>query len=284
MKSRTLIFAPHTSGVERTWFFTMRGLTWSTLLFLVLPILVIIPLSFSDNSLLVYPIQRVSLRWYHNLFTSEAWVRAARNSFIISPLATLLATILGTLAALGLNKANFKGKGLLLGVLISPMIVPVIVTGVGMYLLFAKVGLAGTYTGLILGHTVIAAPFVVVTVNATLSGFNYNLVRASLSLGASPFKTFFGITLPIIAPGIISGALFAFATSFDDVVLTLFLAAPKNGTLPLQMFIGIRENINPTIAALATILIVFSSLLLLTMEWLRSRSAARQTASKDVGE
>jgi putative spermidine/putrescine transport system permease protein len=279
MKSSVARFAPYTSSVEIAWYYFLRSTNVLILLFLVLPILVIIPLSFNDNTFLVYPIHRFSLRWYENLFTSVDWVRAGRNSFIVAPLATLCATVLGTLAALGLNKATFKGKGILIGVLISPMIVPVIVTAVGMYLLFARWGLTGSYIGLILGHTAIAAPFVVVTVNATLAGFNHNYVRASLSLGASPVKTFFAITLPIIAPGVISGALFAFATSFDDVVVTLFLAGPTQGTLPLQMFIGIRENITPTIAALATILIVFSSLLLVTLELLRARSASRQTAA-----
>jgi putative spermidine/putrescine transport system permease protein len=279
MKSSVARFAPYTSSVEIAWYYFLRSTNVLILLFLVLPILVIIPLSFNDNTFLVYPIHRFSLRWYENLFTSVDWVRAGRNSFIVAPLATLCATVLGTLAALGLNKATFKGKGILIGVLISPMIVPVIVTAVGMYLLFARWGLTGSYIGLILGHTAIAAPFVVVTVNATLAGFNHNYVRASLSLGASPVKTFFAITLPIIAPGVISGALFAFATSFDDVVVTLFLAGPTQGRWHLQMFIGIRENITPTIAALATILIVFSSLLLVTLELLRARSASRQTAA-----
>lgn len=279
MKANVTRFAPYVSPIEIAWHYLLRFSNVLILLFLVLPILVIIPLSFNENTFLVYPIHRFSLRWYQNLFTSVEWLRAGRNSFIVAPLTTLLSTVLGTLAALGLNRASFKGKGLLIGVLISPMIVPVIVTAVGMYLLFARWGLAGSYVGLILGHTAIAAPFVVITVNATLAGFNHNYVRASLSLGASPLRTFFAVTLPIIAPGVISGALFAFATSFDDVVVTLFLAGPTQGTLPLQMFIGIRENITPTIAALATILIVFSSLLLLTMEWLRARSAARQVSA-----
>ncbi|MGF6697226.1 putative spermidine/putrescine transport system permease protein [Paraburkholderia sp. MM5496-R1] len=279
MKTTVLRFAPYTSAPEIAWHYVLRSTNVMILLFLVLPILVIIPLSFTDNTFLIYPIHKFSFKWYHNLFTSIDWLRAGKNSFIVTPLATILATVLGTLAALGLNKATFKGKGALIGILISPMIVPVIVTAVGMYLFFAKWGLAGSYLGLILGHTAIAAPFVVVTVNATLAGFNQNYVRASLSLGASPVTTFFSVTLPIIAPGVISGALFAFATSLDDVVITMFIAGPTQGTLPLQMFIGLRENITPTIAALATILIVFSSLLLVTMEWLRSRSAARQIAT-----
>lgn len=279
MKKIVPTFAPFVSLPEKLWYFAARLLNTSTLVFLMLPVLVIVPLSFSDNTLLLYPIEKYSLRWYENLLGSEDWTRAARNSFIIAPMATLVATVLGTLAAMGLNKADFRGKGLLMSLLISPMVAPLIVVGVGMYLFYAKVGLANTYTGLVLGHAALGAPFVVITVNATLQNFNHNLVRASLSLGASPIRTFFQVTLPIIAPGVVSGALFAFATSLDDVVITLFVAGPQQGTLPLQMFVGIRENISPTIAALATLLIVFSTLLLLTMEWLRGRSASRQQAA-----
>lgn len=274
MKNFLPTFAPYQSFSERAWFFVLRGFNALTLLFLVLPIVVIVPLSFSDSSFLSYPIPDVSLRWYRNLFESEEWMRAAQNSFIVAPAATLLATVLGTLAAVGLNKAEFRGKGLVMAVLISPMVVPVVVVGVGVYIFFVQIGLSETYTGLILAHAALGAPFVVTTVSATLQGFNHNLVRASLSLGASPLTTFFRITLPVIAPGLISGALFAFATSFDEVVITLFLAGPNQSTLPRQMFSGIRENISPTIAALATILIVFSTGLLLALEWLRARNKA----------
>lgn len=267
-------FPPYVSLTERIWFFFSRGFNLLVLLFLLLPILVIIPLSFSDSTFLVYPIHGFSLRWYQNLVQSQEWVSAAKNSFIVAPSATVLATILGTLAAVGLNKADFRGKGLLMAVLISPMVVPVVVVGVGVYLFFAQIGLSDSYTGLILAHAALGAPFVVTTVLATLQGFNQNLVRASLSLGANPLTTFFRITLPVIAPGLISGALFAFATSFDDVVVTLFVAGPGQATLPRQMFTGIKENISPTIAALATILIVFSTCLLLVLEWIRGRNKA----------
>ncbi|MEO6918054.1 MAG: ABC transporter permease [Collimonas sp.] len=267
-------FPPYVSLTERVWFYFSRGFNLLVLLFLLLPILVIIPLSFSDSTFLVYPIHGFSMRWYQNLVQSEEWVSAAKNSFIVAPLATVLATILGTLAAVGLNKADFRGKGLLMAVLISPMVVPVVVVGVGVYLFFAQIGLSDSYTGLILAHAALGAPFVVTTVLATLQGFNQNLVRASLSLGANPLSTFFRITLPVIAPGLISGALFAFATSFDDVVVTLFVAGPGQATLPRQMFTGIKENISPTIAALATILIVFSTCLLLVLEWIRGRNKA----------
>lgn len=256
------------------WFCFSRGFNLLALTFLVLPILVIIPLSFSDSSFLAYPIPGFSLRWYDNLFHSKEWISAAKNSFIVAPMATLIATVLGTLAAVGLNKSDFRGRGLLMAILISPMVVPVVVVGVGVYLFFAQIGLSETYLGLILVHAALGAPFVVTTVSATLQGFNQNLVRASLSLGAGPLHTFFRITLPVIAPGLISGALFAFAISFDEVVVTLFLAGPSQSTLPRQMFTGIRDNISPTIAALATILIIFSTGLLLVLEWLRGRNKA----------
>lgn len=274
MKTPLPLFPPYLSFAERCWFFTLRGLNALVLLFLMVPVLAIIPLSLSDSTFLAYPMQGLSLRWYQNLIGSEEWLRAARNSFIVAPLATLLATVLGTLAAVGLNKADFPGKGVLMAVLIAPMVVPVVVVGVGVYLLFAQIGLTDTYTGLVLVHAALGAPFVVTTVSATLQGFNHNLVRASLSMGAPPLTTFFRVTLPVIAPGLISGALFAFATSFDEVVITKFLAGPGQATLPHQMFTGIRENISPTIAALATILIVFSTCLLLTLEWLRGRNKA----------
>jgi putative spermidine/putrescine transport system permease protein len=273
MKSLPL-FPPYVSFAERAWFFVFRGFNLLALAFLVLPILVIIPLSFSSSQFLVYPIPGFSLRWYDNLIHSDAWIRAAKNSFIVAPLATLIATVLGTLAAVGLNKADFLGKGLLMAILISPMVVPVVVIGVGVYLFFAPLGLSDSYTGLILSHVALGAPFVVITVLATLQGFNHNLVRASLSLGAGPLRTFFRVTLPVIAPGLIAGALFAFATSFDEVVITMFLAGPSQATLPRQMFAGIRENVDPTIAALATLLMVFSTCLLLALEWVRGRNKA----------
>lgn len=268
-------FIPYTTPSERVWYYTLRTFCVLMLLFLLLPVLVIIPLSFNQSSLLLYPIESYSLHWYDTLFHSDEWIRAAKNSFIVSPSATVIATILGTLAAAGLHRTKFRGKGLLMAVLISPMIVPLVVTGLGIYLFLSPFGLANSYTGLILAHAALGAPFVVTTVSATLQGFDMNLLRASYSLGANPFRTFFRITLPIISPGVIAGALFAFATSFDEIVVTLFLAGPTQTTLPRQMFTGLRENISPVIAAVATILIVFSTTLLLFLEWLRGRAAAK---------
>ena len=271
------MLSPYMSPVERAWYYGLRLLCALVLLFLVLPILVIVPLSFNSGTFLIYPMQGFSLRWYEDFFGSAGWMRALKNSMIIAPAATVLAMVLGTLAAIGLTRADFRGKALIMSLLISPMVVPVVIVGVASYLFFAPLGLANGYLSLIVVHAVLGVPFVIITVSATLQGFNYNLVRAAASLGASPITAFRRVTLPLIAPGVISGALFAFATSFDEVVVTLFLAGPEQVTLPRQMFSGIRENLSPTIAAAATLLIGFSVLLLLTLEWLRGRSEKLRT-------
>lgn len=271
------MLSPYMSPIERIWFYSLRILCGLVLLFLVLPLLVIIPLSFNDGSFLVYPIDSFSLRWYADFFGSDAWMRSLKNSLIVAPAATLLAMVLGTLASIGLTRCEFRGKALVMGLLISPMVVPVVIVGVGCYLFFAPLGLGSSLLGLILVHAALGVPFVIITVSATLQGFNHNLVRAAASMGADPVTTFFRVTLPLIAPGVISGALFAFATSFDEVVVTLFLAGPEQATLPRQMFSGIRENLSPTIAAAATLLIGFSVALLLTLEWLRGRSERLRT-------
>jgi putative spermidine/putrescine transport system permease protein len=274
---RTLlpVFPAYATPLDKLGWWALRIACVGVLAFLLVPIIVIVPLSFADSSFLVYPIPGWSLRWYQNLFTSEDWIRAARNSFIVAPLATVIATVLGTLAAVGLVRTDFAFKGALMSLLIAPMVVPIVVVGVATYLFFAPLGLVDSYAGLIIVHAALGAPFVLTTVLATLQGFNHNLVRASLSLGANPLISFFRVTLPVIAPGVISGALFAFATSFDEVVVTLFLAGPEQVTLPRQMFTGIRENITPTIAAVATLLILFTTSLLLVLEWLRGRREVR---------
>lgn len=265
------VFPRYATLADKAGWWLLRAACVATLAFLLAPVLVMVPLSFSDSSFLTYPIPGWSLKWYRNLLESPEWVRAAKNSFIVAPAATVIATALGTLAAVGLSRTNFRFKSLLMGILIAPMVVPIVVVGVATYLYFAPLGLTDSYIGLIAVHAALGAPFVLTTVLATLSGFNHNLVRASLSLGETPVNTFFRITLPVIAPGVISGALFAFATSFDEVVVTLFLAGAEQATLPRQMFTGIRENISPTIAAVATLLILFTTTLLLLLEWLRGR-------------
>ncbi|WP_029009907.1 ABC transporter permease [Azospirillum halopraeferens] len=263
--------APRTAGqrIARAVTVTAAALV---LVFLMAPILAIMPLSFSSGSYLTYPLPGLSLRWYEDFLGSERWMRSLWNSMVIGVAATVLSMVLGTLAALGLAQWKSRLKPLVLAVVLSPMVVPVVITAVGVYFFFAPLGLTGNFAGLILAHTALATPFVVITVSATLQGFDTNLSRAAASLGAPPLLAFRRVTLPLIAPGMASGALFAFATSFDEVVVVLFMAGPEQRTLPREMFSGIRENISPTITAAAVLLTLFSVLLLATLEWLRRRS------------
>ncbi len=263
---------PYASPLEKIWYYALRIVCILVLIGLVIPVMAIIPVSFTSDTMLTYPMPGVSLRWYKEFFNSVMWTLSMKNSFIIAGATTVLATVLGTLAALGLTMTNLPCKGLITGIMILPMVVPIVITAVGMYFLFAQLGLANTHAGMIFAHTALATPFVVITVTATLQGFNRNQVRAGASLGASPATVFFKITLPQILPGVISGALFAFVTSFDDVVVALFIAGPEQYTLPRQMFAGIREKYNPTIAAVAAMMVVISVLLLVTVELLRRRN------------
>lgn len=246
--------------------------TVATLVFLTAPLLVIVPLSFNAGSFLSFPMPGWSLRWYQELWHEEIWWRAFANSLIVGFGATAIATVLGTLAALGLANARFRGKDLLTALLISPLIVPLIIVAAGSYFFFIPFGLTGSLLGLILVHAALGAPFVLITVSATLVGFDRDLARAGAGLGAPPPVVFWKVTMPLIAPGMVSGALFAFITSFDELVVAMFLTGPGQRTLPRQMFDGIRENLSSTILAVATILIVISVLLLTAVELLRRRS------------
>jgi putative spermidine/putrescine transport system permease protein len=240
--------------------------------FLILPIVIIVPLSFSSGSFLSFPLPGLSLRWYQELFGSAPWQLSLRNSLVVASAVTIAATVLGTLAALGLTRARLPGHTLLMGLIVSPVVVPLVIVAVGVYFAYAPFGLTGSLVGLTLAHTALAAPFVVITVSATLQGFDRNQARAGASLGASPTVVFFRIVLPLILPGVISGALFAFITSFDEVVVALFLTGPAERTLPRQMFTGMREYISPVITAAASLLILLSVLLLTALELLRRRS------------
>lgn len=261
----------HATAEDRFWYYASRALCFAVLAFLVLPVLVIIPMSFTSGNLLAFPLPGLSLRWYASLLEGDAWIDAARNSVVIGLASTALALVLGTLAATGLARMNSALKPLIIGLVMSPVLIPIVITAVGMYFFFAGVGLSGTYVGLILAHTVLAVPFVVITVLASLEGFDSTMLRAAATLGAGPLTAFRRVTLPIIFPGVAAGGLFAFATSFDEIVVTLFLAAPTQRTLPRQIFSGVREYVSPGIAAVATLLIVLSAILLLTVQLLERR-------------
>jgi putative spermidine/putrescine transport system permease protein len=256
-----------------------RGYAYLVLAFLLAPLFIIVPLSFNAEPYFTFTPKMLSLnpdgyslRWYQDIINNPQWGEAIVNSLIIAIASTALATILGTLAAVGLARSNLPFRDLIMALLISPLVVPIVIAAAGMYFFYSSVGLAQTHLGLILAHTTLGVPFVVITMTATLSGFDRNLIKAALSLGADPMTAFFRVTLPLVAPGMISGALFAFAASFDEVVTVLFIGGPEQRTIPKQMWSGIREQISPTILAVATLLIIFSSLLLLAVELLRRRN------------
>ena len=305
--------------LERAWHFTYKVICTAVLIFLIAPIIVVIPLSFNvepyftfTTKMLTLDPEGFSLRWYDNLLTlgitdvegvrdstwwadvwaNASWVKAAKNSIIVGFFATILATTLGTIAALGLSRPEMPYRKLIMAILISPMIVPIIITATGLFFFYSAtcvspdstIGsllapilsyrgcLANTYFGVILAHATLGIPFVIITVTATLVGFDQSLPRAAASLGATPRQTFFMVILPLILPGVVSGGLFAFVTSFDEVVAVLFIAGPEQQTIPRQMWNGIREAISPSILAVATILVIISIGLLTTVELLRRRT------------
>ena len=271
----------HTPLNYRIWHYTYLTFCGLVFFFLIAPLFVILPLSFNAEQYIHFSAKMLaldpegfSLRWYEDMIygTKNPWGLATKNSLIIAFFATIGSTILGTVAALGLSSRHMPYKAAFMALLISPMIVPLIISGTAIFFFMAKVGLAATHTGIILSHIILGTPFVVITVTATLSGFDHSVTRAAASLGSNPVNTFMKITLPLIMPGVISGALFAFVTSFDEVVVVLFLAGLENTTIPIQMWVGLREQLSPTIMAVATCLIVMSTLILVTAELLRRRS------------
>jgi len=270
---------PYATLGQRIWFYSFRVICGLIFFFLIAPIITIIPLSFNAENfftftpgMLALDPEAYSLRHYQDFFTSPDWQQAMWNSVRIAPVATFLSVTLGTLAAIGLSQSHVPFKGLIMAILISPMIVPLIISAAGMYFFYSRIGLQGTYWGVVLAHAALGIPFVIITVTATLVGFDRSLTRAAASLGANPVTTFFRVQMPLILPGVISGGLFAFITSFDEVVVVLFVGSAGQKTLPWQMFIGLREQISPTILAVATILVIISIMLLTVVEILRRRS------------
>lgn len=250
-----------------------HGLCIAGLVFLVTPIVVVIPLSFGAESLFTYPIHAFSLRWYEALLRSDAWQRALRNSLVVGLATTLIATTVGAAAAVGLDRLRSRWRSVLVGVLISPMIVPGVVIALGLFLFYSPLGLAGSLTGIVVAHTILGIPFVVITLSAALLGFDANLIRAAANLGAPPFTAHRRIMLPLLLPALTASALFVFVTSFDEFIVVSFLAGPEQYTLPLQMWSGVHDDVNPTILAAATLFVSASILVLIAVEVLRRRSA-----------
>ena len=288
---------PYVTSKEVLWFYAFRTICGFIFLFLIAPILILIPLSFNQEpyfsftaGMLSFDPDAYSLRWYEDIFrngmaapdaiagwwsdmwNNAQWIRSVRNSFFIGICATALATAIGTLAAIGLARSEMPYRRPIMALLISPMIAPLVIIASGMFFFFSDVGLAKTYMGLIIAHAVLGTPYVIITVTATLVGFDQSLSRAAANMGANPVTTFFKVQMPLILPGVISGGLFAFITSFDEVVVVLQMADVKQRTIPRQLFSGIREQISPTILAVATILVILSIIMPTVVELLRRRS------------
>ncbi|KIC10387.1 polyamine ABC transporter permease [Leisingera sp. ANG-M1] len=270
---------PYASTGQRAWYYSFRVICGLIFFFLIAPIVVIIPLSFNAQDFFTFTPEMLrldpegfSLKHYRNFFGDDSWQTSMWNSLKIAPMATIVSVTFGTLAAIGLSQPHVPFRRAIMAILISPMIVPLIISAAGMYFFYSRIGLQGTYMGVVLAHAALGIPFVIITVTATLVGFDRSLTRAAANMGADPVTTFFRIQMPLIMPGVISGGLFAFITSFDEVVVVLFVGSAGQRTLPWQMFTGLREQISPTILAVATILVAISIMLLATVEMLRRRS------------
>jgi putative spermidine/putrescine transport system permease protein len=249
----------------------LYGFTVVVLALLIVPLAAALPIAFNSEPWFRYPLGGFSWRWFEHLLSSPLWRSAIVNSVIIATLTMILATALGTLAAIGLVNPRFPYRNAVMALTISPMVVPVVVLGLGLFICFSPVGLNYSYVGVILAHTVLATPFVVVTVTATLTRFDFRLMQAAANLGAGKVMAFRTVMLPIISPGVAAGAVFAFAASFDEVVMVLFIAGPDQRTLPKQMFTGLREQLDPTIIAAAGLMVVLTGILLAVLHFSSKR-------------
>jgi putative spermidine/putrescine transport system permease protein len=249
------------------------------LLYLVFPVFVVVPVSFSSAKYLQFPPPGWSLQWYQNYFDRPGWVPATFVSIRVAVITTILATTLGTAASLALVRGRFPGRNTINSFIVSPLVVPGIIVAIGIYFFYAQAKLVGNPLGLALAHTALALPFVVTNVSATLHGFDERLEYAAMNLGANRWQTFRRVTLPIIRPGVFAGALFAFITSFDELIVALFVSGSGAVTLPRKMWDSLRQEIDPTIAAVSTILITVSIVILLTAELLRQRAERSRMTS-----
>ena len=231
-------------------------------IWLLAPTLVVIPIAFNEKKSLAFPPSGFSWQWYQNFFTNPEWSTSFFNSLKVAAVVAVLATVLGTLAAFALDRMKSSATGILRAFLITPMVIPGVVLGIGVYAVYLDAQLVGTMTGFVLAHTMLAIPFVLIAVSASLEVFDKRLETAAASLGANRWTTFRTITLPLIAPGLLSGLLFAFVTSFDEIIVALFITSPYLKTLPVQIFSSITRDADPTVAAVGTILFLATTLLI----------------------
>ncbi len=246
-----------------------------TVFFLMAPTLVVVPMSFTASNSLTFPPEGFSTRWYERMLTDPQWSTGFVNSAQVAFLTAVLATVLGTLAALGTVRGRFPGKSAVNALILSPLVVPVIIIAIGMFSVFVRWKITGSIVGLVLAHTALAVPFVVVNVATSLRTMDRNLELAAMNLGADPLRTFFRITLPIVLPGVFAGALFAFITSWDEVVVSIFLTTARFRTLPVEMWEQVRQVVDPTVAAVSTTLLTVTTTLLVLVFVVRRQAPAR---------
>jgi ABC-type spermidine/putrescine transport system permease subunit II len=254
------------SLIRSTLYYTFCALV---LVFMIMPNFVVFPISFSSATYLDFPPKQLSLRWYNDYFSRAEWVSATITSFEVAIVVTFTAVILGSLAAYGIVRGQFPGKNFINSLIIAPMVAPILVTAVAIYMFFSKLGLTGSLAGFIIAHTVLATPFVVIVMTASLRGVNIELEQAAMNLGANRFTTLRRIVFPLALPGMISSGLFAFLISFDELIIAIFISSPTITTLPKKLWDGIRTEINPTIAAISTMLITLSVIVLLVVALVR---------------
>lgn len=240
-------------------------------LWLVAPTLIIVPISFAEKKSLAFPPDGFSLKWYANLIRNPEWSNSILNSLQIAAIVSVVATVIGTIAAIGIARMKSRGGGVIRAILITPMIVPGVVMAIGIYAVYLDHQLVGSLTGYVAAHSMLAIPFVIIAVGASLSVFDTRLETAAASLGASRITTFFTITLPLIAPGVLSGLLFAFVTSFDEVIVALFINSPSRKTLPVQIFASMTRDSDPTVAAVGTLIFLLTSFIIAAGLWFGTR-------------
>jgi putative spermidine/putrescine transport system permease protein len=253
----------------------MAGLGALTVFYLLAPTLVIVPMSFTEARILSFPPQGFTFQWYERMFTDRQWASGMANSAQVAFLTAILATVLGTLAALGVTRGRFPGRALVNTLALSPLIVPVVVIAIGMFGLFVQWRIAGSLVGLVLAHTALALPFVMVNVGTALRTMDRNLELAAANLGADPRRSFIHVTLPIILPGVLAGAIFSFITSWDEVVVAIFMTSARFRTLPVEMWEQVRQAVDPTVAAVSTTLLVVTTTLLVLLLVVRRQAPAQ---------
>jgi putative spermidine/putrescine transport system permease protein len=253
----------------------MKTLVALVAIYLILPTLFVVPMSFGSASTFSFPPKDFSLDLYRNFFSDSIWLTSLRNSVLVGLIAATMATVVGTAAAVALHQMNGRFARLARSLLMIPMVTPGIVVAVAIYICFLQWHLVGTVQGYVLAHAAIGVPFVLVSVTSSLSGFDAMLLRASASLGASPARTFLRVTMPLIGRGIITGAIFAFVTSFDEVVIALFLRAPDFQTMPVQMYNSVTFELDPTIAAASSLVVIIVTAICFTAQILGTRSKSQ---------